>query len=383
MKIVYIHDAIACIGGVERIFAEKMNYLADILGYEVYLITSIQGNHPFSFSISPKVKHIDLGVSLHSQYEYKYPTRLWKKLIVDNLYKRKLNNEIQRINPSIIISTSNFKPDVICQLNCNAKKVIESHCARSYTGVNDGINRNQLMQWLHGLQIKRVYKLIEKKCDIVITLTLKDFTEWRKARKVQIIPNMTLFVTSNNGIKKKSNHAISIGRMSYQKGFDRLISAWEIVKQEHADWSLDIYGDNGALKLDVEKQIDELNLKNEITIHVPTDKITEKYQESEFYVMSSRYEGWGLVLVEAMACGIPCIAFDCPYGPSDIIEHGVNGLLVKNGDIQGLADAICWMIEHEEERKQMGIAAKETSKKYAPEVIMKQWDELFKELVKQ
>ena len=84
-----------------------------------------------------------------------------------------------------------------------------------------------------------------------------------------------------------------------------------------------------------------------------------------------------------MTCGIPCIAFDCPYGPSDIIEHEKNGLLVKNGDIKGLADAICWMIEHEEERKQMGIVAKETSKKYAPEVIMKQWDELFNNLVRQ
>lgn len=383
MKIVYIDDAIARIGGVERIFAEKMNYLADFLGYEVYLITSIQGNHPFSFPISPKIKHIDLGITFHSQYQYKYPLRLWIKWKLDRTYKKTLNRVIQNINPNIVIGTTYWKGDVVCNLRCNAKKIIESHCARSYTGVNDGVNRNLLMQWLHGLQIKRVYKLIEHKCDIVVTLTQKDFTEWRKAKKVQIIPNMTQTVNSNNGIKKNSNHIISIGRLAYQKGFDRLINAWNLVKQKHSNWFLDIYGDDGVLKSEIEQQIKELNLMNEIEIHSPTNDITRKYQESVFYVMSSRYEGWGLVLVEAMSCGLPCIAFDCPYGPSDIIEHGVNGLLVKDGDIEGLANAICWMIEHEEERKQMGLAAKETSKKYAPEIIMKQWDELFKELVNQ
>ena len=382
MKIVYIYEAIARIGGIERVFVEKMNYLAEVYNYDVFLITSSQGRHPYSFTLSPKITHFDISVPFHSQYKYKRFTRLWKKIQLEQIFEKQLQLKIKEINPDIIISTSNFKPDVICQLKCNAKKIIESHCARSYTGVNDGVNRNLLMQWLHGLQIKRVYKLIEHKCDIVVTLTQNDFTEWRRAKKVQIIPNMTQVVTSNNGIKKKSNHVISIGRMSYQKGFDRLISAWEIVKQKHSNWSLDIYGDNGTLKLDLEKQIKELRLANEIAIHGPTNEITRKYQETEFYVMSSRYEGWGLVLVEAMTCGIPCVSFDCPHGPSDIIKNGENGILVKNGDIQGLADAICWMIEHEEERKRMGIAAKETSKKYAPEVIMKQWDELFKELVR-
>ena len=382
MRIVYIYDAIARIGGIERVFVEKMNYLAEVYNYDVFLITSSQGEHPYPFTLSPQITHFDINVPLHNQYKYKYFTRLWKKILLEQTFEKRLQLRIKEINPDIIVGTSNFKPDVICQLKCNAKKIIESHCARSYTGVNDGVNRNRLMQWLHELQIKRVYKLIEHKCDIVVTLTQNDFTEWRRAKKVQIIPNMTQVVTSNNGIKKKSNHVISIGRMSYQKGFDRLISAWEIVKQKHANWSLDIYGDNGTLKFDLEKQIKELRLANEIAIHGPTNEITRKYQETEFYVMSSRYEGWGLVLVEAMTCGIPCVSFDCPHGPSDIIKNGVNGILVKNGDIQGLADAICWMIEHEEERKRMGIAAKETSKKYAPEVIMKQWNELFKELVR-
>lgn len=383
MRIVYIYDAIARIGGIERVFVEKMNYLAEVYNYDVFLITSSQGGHPYSFSLSPQIIHFDISVPLHNQYKYKHFTRLWKRLQLEQTFDQQLQLKIKEINPDIIVGTSNFKPDAICQLDCNAKKIIESHCSRSYTGINDGINRNMLMQWLHELQIKQAYKLIENRCDAVVVLTQKDFTEWGKAKKVQIIPNMTQIVSSDNGIKKKTNHIISVGRLAYQKGFDRLINAWNIVKQKHPSWFLDIYGDNGVLKPEIERQIKELNLVNEIVIHSPTNEITRKYQESEFYVMSSRYEGWGLVLVEAMSCGIPCVAFDCPYGPSDIIEHGKNGLLVENGDVQGLADAICWMIEHEEERKQMGLVAKETSRRFAPEVIMKQWDELFKELIKQ
>lgn len=381
MKIVYVFDSIARVGGTERILAEKMNYLADVFGYEVYLITSIQGNHLFSFPISSKVRHIDLEVLFHHQYKYKYPLRLWKKWRLDRLLKVKLNEEIEKINPDIIIGTSYFKGDVICNLNHKATKIIESHNARSYTGISDGYGRDKIAKWFYLNSLKKGQKKIEEKCDVLIALTKGDAQEWKSAKDVRVISNMTQPVL-NFSSNKKQKHAISVGRFEFQKGYDRLIDSWHIVSQKHPNWMLDIYG-CGSLKDKMKEQIERLKIEQILIIHEPTLNIFEKYQESEFYVMSSRYEGWGLVLVEAMACGIPCIAFDCPYGPSDIIEHEKNGLLVENDDIQGLADAICWMIEHEEERKQMGIAAKETSKKYAPEMIMKQWDELFKELVKQ
>lgn len=381
MKIVYIHDAIARIGGVERIFAEKMNYLADVFGYEVYLITSIQGKHPFSFPISSKIKHIDLGITFHSQYQYKYPLRLWIKWKLDITYEKMINRVVQDINPNIVIGTTYWKGDVVCNLKCNAKKIIESHNARPFTGINDGLSRNKIINWFYLHALQRWQKEIEKKCDILVTLTKADALEWKKAKDVRVIPNMTLLVP-NSSATKKQKHAISVGRFEYQKGFDRLIDSWHIVNQKHPDWVLDLYG-YGILKEEMEEQIKQLKIEHVLILHEPTSNISEKYQESEFYILSSNYEGFALVLIEAISNGIPCISFDCQYGPNELIENYRNGILVKNGDIQGLADAICWMIEHEEERKQMGIAAKETSKKYAPEVIMKQWDDLFKELVKQ
>ena len=382
MKIVYVYDAIARIGGLEKIIAQKMSYLADVFGYEVFLITTVQGNHPFSFPISDNVIHIDLDVCLHSQYQYPYPFRLWKKWKLDRTYEQKLNNKIQIIKPDIIIGTTYWKGDVICNLKCDAKKIVESHNARSFTGINDGIKRNKIINWFYLCALQKWHKEIENKCDVLITLTKGDAEEWNKAKCVRVIPNMPQpLLQDSSTIIKKKKHVISVGRFEYQKGFDRLIKTWYIVNQKHPDWILDLYG-CGSLQKEMEELIHTLHLDHSLILHNPTNYIHEKYFESEFYVLSSNYEGFALVLIEAMTCGIPCVAFDCPYGPSDIIENYKNGILVKNGDIQGMADSICLMIEHEEERKQMGIAARETSKKYRSEVIMKQWDELFKELTK-
>lgn len=382
MKIVYIHDTISKVGGVERIFAEKMNYLAEVLDYEIYLITSSQGNHPFIYNLSSKIRHIDLDVNFHLQYKCKYPFRLWEKWKMNKIFCFRLNCVLQDIKPNIIIGTT-WKGDVICRLKCDAKKMIESHTARSYTGIDDSINRNLFVRFFSRKYISHKHSMIEKESDVVVSLTKGDAVEWRKAKKVEVIPNVTNVVRPNIPLEKANlKRIISAGRLEYQKGYDLLIDAWKFVKTKHSDWILNIYGD-GSLKENIKEQISKLDIADCVILHDAHTTIYDEYLNNEFFVMSSRYEGWGLVLVEAMACGIPCIAFDCPYGPSDIIEHGRNGLLVKNGDIEALADAICWMIEHEEERKQMGIAARETSKKFRPEVIMKQWDELFKELVKQ
>ena len=139
MKIVYVYDAIARIGGVEKILADKMNYFADVCAYDIYLITAAQGNHPFSFPISARVKHIDLNARFHLQYQYKAPLRWWMKWRLDCDFERKIKKQIAQIDPDIIIATTYYKADVVCRLECRAKKIIESHCVKSHTGINVGI----------------------------------------------------------------------------------------------------------------------------------------------------------------------------------------------------------------------------------------------------
>lgn len=163
MKIVYVYDAIARIGGVEKILADKMNYFADVCAYDIYLITAAQGNHPFSFPISARVKHIDLNARFHLQYQYKAPLRWWMKWRLDCDFERKIKKQIAQIDPDIIIATTYYKADVVCRLECRAKKIIESYCVKSHTGINDGIKRSKPIQLLYDYLLKKSFLTIEEK----------------------------------------------------------------------------------------------------------------------------------------------------------------------------------------------------------------------------
>ena len=381
MKIVYLYDSLALIGGLERILTDKMNYLADVYGYDVFLITSSQGNKPFAFPISSKVKHIDLGINIHHQYQYLYPKRIWIKRQKNRLFKNKLTGVINQIKPDILVCPTNFRADIVCQLKCSANKIIESHCAKSYTGINEGTKRNLFIDILHKLYMLYFTFVVRSRSNVIITLTEGDKKEWDLANKTFVIPNIVTKVPKE--ISKCCNkQVISVGRLTYQKGFERLISAWKEVNKRYPDWSLAIYGtgeDEGALW----NQIKDTQLESVISINPPTPDIYNIMRESSIFVFPSRYEGFGLVLIESMINGVPCISFDCPYGPSEIIKNGHDGFLIPNGNIQAMADKICYLIENENVRKEMGKKARHSAMRYAPENIMPLWDKLFNEIVNQ
>ena len=380
MKIVYIIDALAITGGLERILIDKMNYLANEYNYEIYLITTIQGEHPFIFPLSSKIKHIDLNTAEHKQYNYKYPKRFFIKWKFEHSIKIILQNHINEIQPDIIIGTTKYKADIICKLKSNAKRIIESHLAKSFTGDNEGIKRSPIIQLFFNLNLSRYNHIIKKYSDAIVTLTKGDAIEWGEPHKTYVIPNViTQIATTLSSCENKK--VITVGRLTHQKGFDILIKLWKTVNLKHPNWVLDIYG-SGELENILNEQICKEGLQNNITIHPPTTKIYQEMQNSSVFVLPSRYEGFGLVLIEAMTNGLPCISFDCPYGPSDIITDGEDGFLIHNGDIQAMADKICYLIENENIRKQMGQKAHQSAMRYAPENIMPMWEKLFNEIVK-
>lgn len=379
MKIVYLYTALTTIGGADRIIIQKANYLADVYKHDVYIITDSQNKRPFSFPLSKNVKHIDLDINFDRQYKYNLLLRffVYRSLMIK--YKNKLTSCLNKIKPDITISTLGRDMDFLTNLNDGSQKIGESHIARPYMRnlhlmeAKEGIYRLMANYW------RKKQEMAIKKLDALVVLTKADACLWKEIHQPFIIPNpMTLEPDGcSTCIEKK---VISVGRLTEQKGYDLLIKAWQSVARKHPDWIINIYGE-GELHDELQKQICDSNLVKQIFICKPVTCISSKYQESSFYIMSSRFEGFGLVLTEAMSCGLPCISFDCPSGPSEIIKDGEDGILVENGNINALANNICYLIEHEEKRIQMGRKAKENVKRYSTEQIMTQWNELFKELI--
>ena len=377
MKIIYFNDAIARLGGVERIFVEKMNLLANRYGQEVYLVTTCQGDHSLSFPLSSKVTHIDLSVRFHTKYQYTLPKRLYVGWKMDKELVIKLNNIVNEIDPDIIIATTYYKADTICQLKCRAKKVIESHIARNFNGINDGIERNIISRICKKWEISKSFKTVEKKSDVIVALTNGDAQDWH-ANNVVVIPNIVDL--GNNSYSSLTNKtALFAGRFTYQKGLEKLLEAWKIIINKRNDWTLKLVGD-GEQREYLINQCKRLGIESHVVFERMTQNMVNEYCSSSIFLLTSRFEGFGLVLAEAMQCGVPCVAFDCPYGPADIIDDGKNGMLVEHGNIEKFADAVLKLIEDDNLRLKMGKAAIEKAKDYLPETIMPQWIKLFNQL---
>jgi len=195
-----------------------------------------------------------------------------------------------------------------------------------------------------------------------------------------VVPNSYPFYPDEPS-KCTNKQVIMVGRYNDAKGYDYLIDAWEIVHKRCPDWTLQVYG-SGEYYNQVVKWIDERNLGNSIILHEPTGQIMDKYLESSICVMSSRYEGFPMVLLEAMACGVPCVAFDCPYGPRNIIRNEEDGLLVEYLNSQALADGISRLIQDEDLRKRFGRQARDNVKRFSKESIMSQWEKVFTSVAK-
>ena len=170
---------------------------------------------------------------------------------------------------------------------------------------------------------------------------------------------------------------IAAGRYSPEKGYDRLIKAWMEVNQRHPDWTLNIYG--AGEREGYQTLAQQLGIETTINCNGPVKDIYAKYAESSIFVITSHHEGFGLVIAEAMATGVPPVAFAFHCGPREIISNGIDGIIVEEGNISKLADAICYLIEHEEIRCKMGQEGIKSAERYREERIMKRWIQLFNE----
>ena len=357
MTILYITDAFAVWGGMERVLADKMNYLTEQYGFNVCLVTINQGDHTIPFPLSSRVKHIDLHVRMHQQYAYHGIQRLVKRRLLTSLLKAKLKDLIEKVSPDVIVCVKLDFVGVLNKVRRNIPLVVESHTLCN-------AEQFECPGWLRRLYIRRIKHHI-RTVDIVVALTEGDASDWRKYNKqVSVIPNIVHLNETISYCDHTENRIVFVGRYTKQKDYDSLLRIWSIVYSRHSDWTLDIYSDCEIVA-------------SGIRVIKPVSNILEHYRNSSMLVLTSLFEPFGLVLPEAMSCGLPVVAFDCPYGPADIITDGVDGFLVKNRDINEFADRVCQLIEDKELRMRMGQAAIKSAQRYRADIIMPKWKELF------
>lgn len=379
MRIVYCTPSIYIAGGVERVLTTKANYFADVLGYEIYIVLTDGKDKPPYYPLSEKIKVIHLDINFEELWHLSF----WKKIPVylqkQRVFKKRLEEVLMQIKPDITVSLLRREINFITAIKDGSKKIGEIHINKEHYRNFEKGNVTFIQKWFSYIwQLQLVKKL--KKLDKFIVLTEDDKKSWHELDNVIVIPNpLTHFPEATSSVENKE--AISVGRFSHEKGYNELISCWEIVHRKHPDWKLNIFG-TGVVE-NLTPLIQEKGLHETICPQLPTNDIYKEYLSNSIYICSSHFEGFGMTLAEAMSCGVPCVSFDCPHGPRNIITDAVDGFLTTPQDIEKLAEKICYLIENPEKRKELGRNAAQNIKRLNMENIGQKWNALFNDLTQE
>ena len=373
MKIAYCLAGTFNSGGMERIVIGKANWLARH-GYGVCIITTEQKGRPDFYPLDGRIKRIDLDILYSDTNNLGVIKKFFERFRRMKYHRTLLEDVIREERPDILISTFGNEVSLIPKIKADCVKIAEIHFSRWY---RLQLNRKGIWKMIDKLLTAQDNKVLSG-YDKFVCLTQEDRLNWDKHKNVDVIPNF-IEAISETPAHLDTKEMIAVGRLSYQKGYDRLIKAWKIVTDTHPEWKLNIYG-GGELYEELSSLIATQHLSEQVIIHPPVKNIEEKYLESSSLVLSSHYEGLPMVLLEAMSGGVPPIAFTCQCGPKDLIKDGVNGVLVEEGNIKELANAIIRLIENPQLRIMMGKKAFEDAKSYNVERVMEKWTALFHSL---
>ncbi|WP_108868360.1 glycosyltransferase family 4 protein [Aquimarina aquimarini] len=370
MKIVFIIDQVYLHGGIERVLSIKANYLAKQVGNEISIITTEQKNNIPCYDFNPHISFEDIGVNYNRTKSYFHPVNLLKL----PRHIQKIKSILKRKQPDVVVVCSHstdtyFMPFIIKSI----PKVKEFHFSKFIEKAPRLNSSNILKQYFF-----KFTDYVESKYDRLVVLNAIE-AEYYRTDNVEVIPNPLTFYPDK--VSELSNKVIiSAGRIATVKGYDLLIDIWELVYQKNKDWELHIYGkgDEEYTKT-LQDKINEKGLEDSLILKGATDNIQGKMLESSMYVMSSHNECFPLVLLEAQACGLPIISFDCPHGPKSIIDSN-NGYLVELYNKEEFANILNKYMQSPKVLKPMGVAARTNASKYSIEKVMKMWQDMFSSL---
>lgn len=378
LKIVYCTPALYMAGGVERVLTLKANYFAEHFGYDITIVLTEGKDKPLFYPLSNKINIVNLDVNFEELWTCSFVKKVFVYLSKQRIFKKRLTAELMRIRPDISVSLLRREINFINDIKDGSKKIGELHVNRAnYRNFEEG-DANFIKNLFAKFWMRSLVSHL-KQLDKFIVLTEEDKASWTELSNVEVIPDPLAFdVAEVSPLKAK--RVIAVGRYVYQKGFDLLLQAWAKIEKQFPDWELAIYGmgdrspyDNLAKQLGVDM--------NRCHLNGSTQNIRKEYLESSLFVFSSRFEGFGMVLIEAMACGLPVVSFDCPCGPKDIVSHDEDGLLVPSGDIDKLANAMSQLMDSYELRHQMAKNAICNVRRFQIDEIADRWQLLFEDVL--
>jgi len=377
-KIVYCTPALYSAGGVERVVSVKANFFAEVYGYDVtVIVTEGQGRECF-FHLSNKVHIINLQLGFENLWRASFIKKIFFYLKKQRQYKKLLTIQLMRLQPDFTITTLRREINFIVNIPDGSIKIGELHVNRAnYRNFSDR-DSNVIKQWFAHVWMNSLIQHL-RQLDKMVVLTDSAMNDWPELNHIVKIPDPLPFHIKAKS-ELSSKRIVSIGRYDYDKGNDLLLQIWEKIEKQMPEWTLDIYG-NGNRE-PYESQMKQLCIDtSRCHLHGPITDVLKEYNTSSIFVLPSRYEGFGLVLIEAMACGVPVVSFDCENGPRSIITDSVDGFLIQPFDIDAFAEKVILLMNDDELRKEIGENAQKSAFQYDIERVGLQWEQLFNELM--
>lgn len=363
---------------MERVLLNKVAWLKAHTDWDIMIVTTDQKQRTPFYPLPENVRIMDLGINYSDDNALPPLRKIKGYLYRRRQHRRKLTKLLMREHADVVVSLYPSESSFIPHIKDGSKKVLELHFNKFF---RLQYNRQGLLGLIDRWRTWQDEKIVRQFNKFVV-LTKEDKGYWGELPNIEVIPNAAI---SPGNVHSDVSHKriIAVGRLDYQKGFDRLIKAWKLVQQtnKYKDWRLDIFG-QGEWQEKLQGMIDEYGLQESVHLNGPTANISAEYAGSSMLVMSSNYEDFPMVMIEAMACGLPVISFDYKCGPRDIISDGINGLLVSNGDIEGLAHAMTELMIDDAYRMSLSSNAKKVVNTYSEEAVMTQWTTLFSNLIK-